>query len=491
MNKNSTEKPSTQSNNSKKIDWIVTPGLKPVVDDFLQLYEELYDSSTGNSPHSRPLMICGDTGVGKSLFVKLFEQKFKENNPNSPVVKLNCAAIDTNLIISELFGYKKGAFTGADKDKKGLIEAADGGLLILEEIGELRKPGQARLLTFLEDGEYYKLGDTKPSYANVQIISTTHKPKNMFRDDFWNRFFQFFIPALYERRIDVLYYFYIFNRDILVSLRSNELLAVLTYNWPGNVREIENVSNLLSWKDKIRFQKIWRDKKIYNDLVYSCFFYRSNNKYSSLNFNFYNIPFIEKVRYSNINLNIDYLESFLTWNGLSPSASSLPFKENLQIKISVTKKLEIKYFDNCEILDSYDNAIKHLKLMFLRNLSLDHNENLLDINEKDGVSKWEAANMHFVNVDWDDNDFKFQIQIYEYRTGKKYQDRSRLQQKLTDDIEDDTCSEKEILKNIYSDRIKLYGNMKKAAGSLEIPYTTFRDRIIRDYPEINPQKLTK
>jgi transcriptional regulator with PAS, ATPase and Fis domain len=218
-------------------EWKITPGLNHAVDDFIRLYEHL----RGKSGLKVPIMILGDRGVGKSLFVHIYRTIYEKDNPGKKVVRLNVAALTETLIESELFGYVKGAFTGAGKSgEKGLVEEAD--LLILEEIGELKFHIQAKLLTFIEDGEYYKVGATNHSKAkpNLQIIATTNKNREDMRLDFYDRFVKFSVPPLYQRRGDVLYYINQFFPGLLKNFRPWEILTLLAYPWPGNVREILN-----------------------------------------------------------------------------------------------------------------------------------------------------------------------------------------------------------------------------------------------------------
>ena len=233
-----------QDDNSevKKARWTVPPSLIDTLNKFISLYNNLYKLPL----KKQPLMIMGDPGVGKSLFLEVFEKLYLEDNPQKTVSRVNVAAIPTTLIESHIFGHLKGSFTGATYKRKGFVETSD--LLILEEIGELPPDVQAKLLTFVEDGYYYLVGDsTKKTAKELQIIATTNKTKDAFRSDFFDRFFPFYVPPLYERRADILYYFSWQFPDILSTLKPIELMSMLAYNWPGNVREIEKVGNVLRW----------------------------------------------------------------------------------------------------------------------------------------------------------------------------------------------------------------------------------------------------
>lgn len=143
---------------------------------------------------------------------------------------------------SELFGHVKGAYTDAIADKAGWIEIADGGCLILEEIGELSNECQAQLLTLIEDGKFHRVGDNKiREVKNISIVGATNRKKSELREDFWNRFMIFNIPPLYQRRQDILYYIEEKEPDLIKLLEPWETLVLLAHNWPGNVREIDKV----------------------------------------------------------------------------------------------------------------------------------------------------------------------------------------------------------------------------------------------------------
>lgn len=224
-------------------EWIIPPGLKGVVDNFISLYAFL-KIKPGQKV---PIMILGDRGVGKSLFVHIYKQLYNSDVKNTKSKKVirrfNIAAIPETLIESELFGYIDGAFTGGKRGgKEGLVETVD--LLILEEIGELKPNIQAKLLTFIEDGKYYKVGATTESDAKdgLQIIATTNKSRNEMRQDFYDRFIKFTVPPLYKRRVDVFYYMRQFAPYILPKLTTWEIMSLLAYHWPGNVRELAAVS---------------------------------------------------------------------------------------------------------------------------------------------------------------------------------------------------------------------------------------------------------
>jgi len=221
---------------------IVSPGLQHLIKEF----EAYVVEDTG------PIMICGPSGAGKALFLHIYKKLCREKYGKTCLIKtVNCSHFSGDLARSELFGHVKGAFTGAaQEDKKGWIEAADNGILVLEEIGDLPKETQANLLTFVETQEFHKVGSTEIQRAAVQIVGATNREKNL-RTDFRYRFFSFYIPPLYERRQDILYYLANKYPQLIATLAPWEVMTLLAYNWPGNVREIENLGRLLMCKKRI------------------------------------------------------------------------------------------------------------------------------------------------------------------------------------------------------------------------------------------------
>ncbi len=199
-----------------------------------------------------PVLILGESGTGKELIARFIHE---ESGRKGNFVPVNCAAIPTELFESELFGYEKGAFTGASGAKKGLIEEADGGTLFLDEIGEMPLPLQAKLLRFLQEKEVRRLGSTKSKRVDVRIIAATNEDleeamrQKRFREDLYYRLsiLSLAIPPLRERREDipVLCGFFVekyarkYGRK--VALGQAALDTLLNYDFPGNVRELEAI----------------------------------------------------------------------------------------------------------------------------------------------------------------------------------------------------------------------------------------------------------
>ena len=205
-------------------------------------------------PTKSNILILGESGTGKGVIAEIIHS----NSPRAerPFLSINCSAIPDTLLESELFGYKKGAFTGANSDKVGLIASADGGTLFLDEIGDMPVMLQSKLLKVLEHGEVLRLGDVRPINVDIRIIAATNKKieeslKNgEFREDLYYRLnvIEFTIPPLRERREDipmlVMHFLDVFNLKHDASIKGVDvgaMEALSGYGWPGNVRELANM----------------------------------------------------------------------------------------------------------------------------------------------------------------------------------------------------------------------------------------------------------
>lgn len=213
-----------------------------------------YLEMVAKSPDT-PILILGETGTGKELLASTIH--YKSPNYKGPFITLNCAAIPKNLLESELFGYQKGAFSGANEaGKTGLIEEAAGGTLFLDEVGDLDLEAQAKLLRFLDKGEFYKVGSTVKQSIKTRVVSATNKDLNTmivnetFRKDLYYRLgvIKIEVPSLNERHEDVLqladyflgHFCTKFSKNIIkIDAEAKKLLTV--YTWSGNVRELKNM----------------------------------------------------------------------------------------------------------------------------------------------------------------------------------------------------------------------------------------------------------
>ncbi len=206
------------------------------------------------APTEASILVTGESGTGKEVLSKFIHSTSKRSKEN--FIAINAGAIPENLIESELFGHVKGAFTSAERDKKGLIEEADKGTLFLDEIGELPLNMQVKLLRFLQEKTFRRVGDTEERYSNVRIISATNRDlkkmisEGTFREDLYYRLnvFHINIPPLRERKESILNlinnflikYNAIYSKNVTV-IEQGALLALAKYNFPGNIRELENM----------------------------------------------------------------------------------------------------------------------------------------------------------------------------------------------------------------------------------------------------------
>jgi len=201
------------------------------------------------------VIVCGETGVGKELVVANLYQS--SNRLGQPFIKVNCAALPDALLESEMFGYERGAFTGAIRTRRGKFEQANGGVLFLDEIGDMSLPLQSKLLHVLQGGEFTPLGSEKPLQTDVWVIAATHRDlereveRGDFRDDLYYRLstIRISVAPLRNRPEDVplLIDYYIkkyaqqFARTHSWVLSPEALTKLVAYPWPGNVRELQNV----------------------------------------------------------------------------------------------------------------------------------------------------------------------------------------------------------------------------------------------------------
>jgi len=202
---------------------------------------------------AQPVLIMGETGVGKELFARTIHAV---SGLKGPFIAVNVAGLDDTVFSDTLFGHVRGAFTGADKDREGLIAKASGGTLLLDEIGEINIASQLKLLRLLQEGDYYPLGSDTPKKSTARIVAATNKSlsdlvdRGVFRNDLYFRLrgHQIAAPPLRERMEDIPLLFDRFLEEAAQALNKKkpavppELFTLLaTYNFPGNVRELKSM----------------------------------------------------------------------------------------------------------------------------------------------------------------------------------------------------------------------------------------------------------
>jgi len=220
----------------------------PAMLELFRLVERLKDTELS-------VVLWGESGTGKELIARSLHRHSRR--AKAPFIAVNCAALPANLIESELFGFKAGAFTGAMRDRKGLIREAEGGTLFLDEIAELELPLQAKLLRVLQEKEVTPLGETRPIPVNFRLLSASHRrlkeqaDAGKFREDLFYRVseVELYLPPLRERKEDVPLLAETFIKNFLeeqgdkgkARLGQDFLKTLIDYPWPGNIRELENV----------------------------------------------------------------------------------------------------------------------------------------------------------------------------------------------------------------------------------------------------------
>ena len=221
--------------------------------------ERAIDVSLQVAPTDVSILVVGESGTGKESIPKIIHQNSKRKH--NPYIAVNCGAIPEGTIDSELFGHEKGSFTGAHESRKGYFEAADGGTIFLDEVGELPIASQARLLRVLENGEIIKVGSSKAQKIDVRIIAATNinllqaVANGKFREDLYYRLntISINLPALRDRGDDINLLFRKFAADFAdqyntppIRLTDDALHELQNYNWPGNIRQLRNFVAQLS-----------------------------------------------------------------------------------------------------------------------------------------------------------------------------------------------------------------------------------------------------
>ena len=215
---------------------------------------DIFQLAEKAAQYKTTVLILGDSGTGKELVARGIHQSSQRSE--APLVPVNCGGIPETLLESELFGYKKGAFTGADRNKKGLFQEAEGGTILLDEIGELSLPLQVKLLRVLQENEIRPIGESKSMKIDVRVVAATAKNlkeevrKGTFREDLYYRLnvLTIKLPPLKQRSEDIpllcKHFIHRFNKILgkgVKGLTPAAMARLLDYRWPGNVRELENV----------------------------------------------------------------------------------------------------------------------------------------------------------------------------------------------------------------------------------------------------------
>jgi transcriptional regulator with PAS, ATPase and Fis domain len=248
-----------------------TSGLGIIVGES-QAMQKVFEDILKAAESDANVIIYGDSGTGKELVAQTIHQLSPRGE--NPFVTVNCGAIPDNLIESEFFGYKKGAFTGADLDKQGYLAAGNQGTLFMDEIGELGKHMQVKLLRAMEGGQYTPIGSNEAKKADIRIIAATNRnleqelAKGNFRKDFFYRIhiIPIYMPALKDRKNDlpllIHHFVQMFSDDNTIRMIPDHIVEkMVAYDWPGNVRELQNAVQQYLTLQKMEFIEISQDEK--------------------------------------------------------------------------------------------------------------------------------------------------------------------------------------------------------------------------------------
>ncbi|MBK8847462.1 MAG: sigma-54-dependent Fis family transcriptional regulator [Bacteroidetes bacterium] len=225
--------------------------------------EYAIDTARQVAPTEISILITGESGVGKEVFPQIIHNLSPRKH--GPYIAVNCGAIPEGTIDSELFGHEKGSFTGAHESRKGYFEVANGGTIFLDEVGDLPLGTQVRLLRVLETGEFIKVGSSKVVKTNVRVVAATNvnmmeaMGKGRFREDLYYRLctIPIFVPSLKQRKEDIALLFRKFAADFsekyrmpALSLSDEGYSLLMNYDWPGNIRQLKNMTEQISILEK-------------------------------------------------------------------------------------------------------------------------------------------------------------------------------------------------------------------------------------------------
>lgn len=240
--------------------------------------QRVYDAIKKVAPTMTTVLVTGETGTGKELIADAIHRN--STRKRNPLIKINCAAIADNLVESELFGYERGAFTGAVSAKPGRFELADKGTLFLDEVGELPKDMQVKLLRMIQENEFERVGGLRTIKVDVRLIAATNRnllqdvKDGRFREDLYYRLnvFHTYVPPLRERKEDILtladYFIQKFNKKLdrqVKCIAPDVQDLFIRYHWPGNIRELENLIErlvLMAGGDTLTHENIPQEVKL-------------------------------------------------------------------------------------------------------------------------------------------------------------------------------------------------------------------------------------
>ncbi len=501
----------------ENIKWIVPPGLVPTLEQF----KEHCDAAV---QEMMPVLIYGDTGIGKSLFLRIYEDIYKRQfGQKIKIIRVNCshfAGADPRIAQTELFGAVRGVASGINKNIDGMVFVANDGLLVLDEIGELPLEVQAMLLTYIETGEFRKLGSSETEKSNALIVAATNRPEEL-RRDFYQRFFPFQIPSLYKRRFDVLYYFASIYPELVHRLTTQQVLSLIAYNWPGNVREIKrmglllkrNIGKAVLSESKIEGQSEYKELSNYDYGWGVISFGSALSELEELSEEERNRPYSTIPPVSNLDQINDILEQHFVNTEPLRSVMKSPFN-GFQEKALYLNSVDDSGIQILAEFEPFEKAYKGYKIfcaLFLQNENQNSNALRLKrytletpfftVTERRKLSKLtkdvglsivkDLAGLNDDDIDqrmreitFSDNRINLLKNLYERNPDNLFFlnlfGAKKDEELQTEKIDLSGYRLEDLLKSYYSQILRKTGGVEKvAAGLVGMPYTSFRDDLRR------------
>ncbi|WP_185861117.1 sigma-54 interaction domain-containing protein [Blattabacterium cuenoti] len=336
------------------------------------------------APTDISVLVLGESGVGKEFIPKIIHQY--SSRKHHTYIAVNCGAIPEGTIDSELFGHEKGSFTGATSMRKGYFEGANGGTIFLDEVGELPLTTQVRLLRILESGEFIKVGSSKIQKTNIRIVAATNLnmtesiQKGKFREDLYYRLntVQINVPPLRFRKNDIKFLFKKFSNDFAekyhmppVTLNEESLKYLENYSWPGNIRQLRNLTEQISVVETKREISVDKLKEYIPENIPSVSFSNHDNEVIQTSFHERERDFLYKILFD-MKKNLNNLKD-ITFQLIKNNSNTRFIEENQQLMKKVFGKM----------IHNRDNSIFQLEDSSKSEEDLDYEEVEEDLSKNE------------------------------------------------------------------------------------------------------------